>query len=180
MTDPQTTERVRRGVSFIQLSNLSLLLSNWSGVIEKRGKLSARQAVAPSRAMKLPLPSITSLEVKDAGKLRRRNRPAQLMTAVGHFETKSEAAFVARLLVRSSHMKLTFCTVRSSGTTRSGRRACFQVVTNTTTPLRRLQMNLRYNPERRLGDAGKLLAKVVFGGSCACSSSGFAYRATAV
>jgi hypothetical protein len=33
--------------------------------------------------MKLPLPSITSLEVKDAGKLRRRNRPAQLMTAVG-------------------------------------------------------------------------------------------------
>jgi hypothetical protein len=37
--------------------------------------------------MKLPLPSITSLEVKDAGKLRRRNRPAQLMTAVGELRT---------------------------------------------------------------------------------------------
>jgi hypothetical protein len=37
--------------------------------------------------MKLPLPSITSLEVKDAGKLRRRNRPAQLMAAVGQMAT---------------------------------------------------------------------------------------------
>jgi hypothetical protein len=83
VTDPQTTERVRRGVSSFlcdfgklhSLSNLSRLLSNWSGAIEKRGKLSARHGTIKSD--ETPAAIDASLEVKDAGKLRRRNRPAQ-------------------------------------------------------------------------------------------------------
>jgi hypothetical protein len=59
--------------------------------------------------MKLPLLSITSMEVKDAGKLRRRNCPAQLMTAVGQFETKSDACRCASLgLILLQELKLTF------------------------------------------------------------------------
>jgi hypothetical protein len=60
--------------------------------------------------------------------------------ALGHFQTNG-GRILARLLVRSSYMRLTFCTFRSSWKTRSGRPACFQ-------GHRRVPVANRFTPKR--------------------------------